>query len=346
MKKLLYTLIILLAVLAIVFYLGPVVDHGELAADLPKVTTDLEKLEEEVLLREASNPRVKPDNEARIIWADSTKQKTPYSVVYLHGFGASQGEGEPVHRLLAERFGCNLYLSRLKEQGIQSDSAFKSMTAENLLATAREAVAIGQALGDSVIVIGTSTGGALGLHITAHNPDLAALMLYSPIIAPANEALFLLNGPWGRQIGELILGRVNKEEREDPVKRYWSDVYYLEGYISLAGLVENTMKEETFEKIEQPVFLAYYYKNEEEQDPVVSVAAMLEMYDQLGTPSSLKRKVAFPEAGNHVISSVYRSGDWQGVYEASADFLEEVMHLNPVVEMVVDSTQYEPLVLQ
>jgi len=123
-------------------------------------------------------------------------------------------------------------------------------------------------------------------------------------------------------------------------------VYYLEGYISLAGLVENTMKEETFEKIEQPVFLAYYYKNEEEQDPVVSVAAMLEMYDQLGTPSSLKRKVAFPEAGNHVISSVYRSGDWQGVYEASADFLEEVMHLNPVVEMVVDSTQYEPLVLQ
>jgi pimeloyl-ACP methyl ester carboxylesterase len=346
MKKFLYTLIIVIAVATLGFYLGPTIDHGALPADLPSVTSDLKQLEKEINLREAANPQIKPDNQARIIWADSSKSKTPYSMVYLHGFGASQGEGEPIHRLLAERFGCNLYLSRLKEQGIQSDTAFKSMTAENLLASAREAVAIGQALGDSVIVIGTSTGGALGLHITAHNEDIAGLMLYSPIIAPANEALFLLNGPWGRQIGEMVLGRVNTEDREDPVKRYWSDVYYLEGYMALAGLVENTMTVETFPNIEEPVFLGYYYKNEEEQDQVVSVAAMLEMYDQLGTPSSMKRKVAFPEAGNHVISSVYRSGDWQGVYEASASFLEEVMHLEPVLEREVDSTRYELLGMQ
>lgn len=340
MKKLLFSFLALLIVLTLVYFIGPRVEHGPLDAQLPVVTTDPVELEQLIDRREAGNPLVKPDNEARVIWADSSKQKTPYSMVYLHGFGASQGEGEPVHRLLAERFGCNLYLSRLKEQGIQSDSAFKSLTAENLLASAKEAVAIGQTLGDSVIIIGTSTGGALGLYITAHNPEIAGLMLYSPIIAPKNEALYLLNGPWGRQIGEVVLGEVNTEEREDPVKRYWSDVYYLEGYIALAGFVENTMRDQTFERVDDPVFLGYYYKDEAEQDQVVSVEAMLHMYDQLSTPLEKKTKVAFPNAGNHVISSVYRSGDWLGVYEASATFLEDVIGLETVNSITVDSTAY------
>jgi pimeloyl-ACP methyl ester carboxylesterase len=341
MKKILLGLLMLLAALFVLFLLGPEPELPQLQAGLPAVPTDPLILEQEIISREANNPLVKEDNEARIIWADSSKSKTPYSMVYLHGFGASQGEGEPVHRLLAERFGCNLYLSRLREQGIQSDSAFKSLTADNLLASAKEAVAIGKVLGDSVIIIGTSTGGALGLYVTANNPDIAGLLLYSPIIAPKNEALYLLNGPWGREIGEQVLGRVNVEEREGYVKKYWSDVYYLEGYMALASFVENAMVEETFRQVSSPVFLAYYYKNEEEQDQVVSVDAMLEMYDQLGTAGELKEKAAFPEAGNHVISSVYRSSDWLGVYEESANFLEEVMRLPVVSDTKVDSSQYQ-----
>jgi pimeloyl-ACP methyl ester carboxylesterase len=340
MKKFIVGLLALLATGTVLYLVGPESSVGELNGNLPQLTTDLVRLEEEIVRREASNPLIKPDNEARIIWADSSKQKTPYSMVYLHGFGASQGEGEPVHRMLAERFGCNLYLSRLKEQGIESDSAFKSMTSENLLESAKEAVAVGEAIGDSVIIIGTSTGGALGLFITAENPDIAGLLLYSPIISPANESLFLLNGPWGRSIGEAVLGEVNVEEREGAVKQYWSNVYFLEGYMALAGLVENTMHEETFKKIQSPVFLAYYYKNEEEQDKVVSVEAMLRMYDQLGSPSAKKQKIAFPEAGDHVISSVYRSGDWLGVYRASAEFLEKTMEIPPVKEVLVDSAQF------
>ena len=39
--------------------------------------------------------RLKPDNEARIVWADSSRQKTAYAIVYLHGFSASLGEGDP-----------------------------------------------------------------------------------------------------------------------------------------------------------------------------------------------------------------------------------------------------------
>src|SRR5690606_2388877 len=65
--------------------------------------------------------KLKPDNEARIIWADdSTKSRTPYALVYLHGFSASQEEGDPVHTRFAKTFGCNLYLPRLAEHGIDT----------------------------------------------------------------------------------------------------------------------------------------------------------------------------------------------------------------------------------
>ena len=72
-----------------------------------------------------------------------------------------------------------------------------------------------------------------------------------------------------------------------------------------------------------PVFLAYYYKNEEEQDKTVSIPAMLKMFDELGTPAALKQKMAFPQAGNHVIASYIRSNDWQGVERETDKFLAE-----------------------
>ena len=319
--------------------MGPRPATGTLSGQLPMVTTNLVDLEQEINQREAANPLVKPDNQARIVWADSSKkEKTPYSMVYLHGFGASQGEGAPVHTMLAERYGCNLYLARLKEQGIESDSAFKSLTAENLLASAREAVAIGYALGERVIVVATSTGGALGLVIAGENPDLAGLILYSPLIAPYNEDLYMLNRPWGVQLMETSLGADHLiEERSGLAKQYWSHYYHINGYVTLAVLVDEAMNEETFQRVKCPVFLGYYYKNEEEQDNVVSVEAMHPMFEQLGTPPNQKKKVAFPEAGNHVIASYIRSYDWKGVYQATDTFIEEVIGLEPVATVKAPS---------
>ena len=321
--------------LAGVFAMGPRPVVGDLSDELPTVSANLIELEQEINRREAANPLVKPDNQARIVWADSTrKEKTPVSLVYLHGFGASQAEGDPLHTMLAERYGCNLYLARLKEQGIESDSAFKSLTAANLLASAREAVAIGYTLGERVIIVSTSTGSTLALKIASEHPELAALIMYSPLIAPRDEQLYLLNQPWGVQAMETSLGADHLiNERTGLTKQYWSRYYHINGYVTLAVLIDQTMTEETFRKVRCPVFLGYYYKNEEMQDQVVSVAAMQSMFEQLGSPEGKKRKVAFPEAGNHVIGSYIRSSDWRGVYQATDRFMQEVMDLKPVKEV-------------
>ena len=335
MKKALYWTGGIAIVLAGVFMTGPRPEVGNLSGELPAVNTNLIDLEQEINQQEAANPLIKPDNQARIVWADSTqKEKTPVSLVYLHGFGASQAEGAPVHTMLAERYGCNLYLARLKEQGIESDSAFKSLTAANLLASAREAVAIGYALGERVIIVSTSTGSTLALKIASEHPELAGLIMYSPLIAPRDEQLYLLNQPWGVQAMETSMGADHLiNERTGRTKQYWSRYYHINGYVTLAVLIEETMTEETFRQVNCPVFLGYYYKNEEEQDQVVSVAAMHPMFAQLGTPEGQKRKVTFPEAGNHVIGSYIRSSDWRGVYQATDRFMQEVMDLKPIKEV-------------
>jgi hypothetical protein len=95
--------------LMLVFALGPSPDQPTLEVELPLVPNDLEALEASILAAEKNIPNLKPDNESRIIWRDSIPQKTPYAVVYLHGFTASWAEGEPIHREFAQRYACNLY---------------------------------------------------------------------------------------------------------------------------------------------------------------------------------------------------------------------------------------------
>ena len=99
---------IILLILIIIYFLGPQPGVPEYTKDLPAVPGEPTALEKYISNNEAKH-KVKPDNEARIIWFnDSLKEKTEYAVVYLHGFSASQEEGDPVHYGFAQKFGCNL----------------------------------------------------------------------------------------------------------------------------------------------------------------------------------------------------------------------------------------------
>ena len=51
------------------------------------------------------------------------------------------------------------------------------------------------------------------------------------------------------------------------------------------------------------------------------------MFDELGTPENMKRKVAFPEAGEHVITSNLLSGSWMDVQDESIKFAREILKI-------------------
>ena len=193
MKRFLKIIAALVAVLAIVYFLGPKPAAPNYNNNLIQVPSDPAALEAFIRSKEAAH-KVKPDNEARIVWAnDSTKAKTPYVIVYLHGFSASQEEGNPVHKNIAGQFGCNMYLARLSEHGIDTIDPLVNMTATSLWESAKEAYAIGKQLGDKVILMGTSTGGTVALELASNFEDVAGLVLYSPNIAINNPSAFLSN---------------------------------------------------------------------------------------------------------------------------------------------------------
>lgn len=320
---------IILLILIVVYFLGPRPYTPKYTNNLPALPVEPSALEQFIQINEARH-RLKPDNEARIIWYnDSVKQKTEYAVVYLHGFSASQEEGDPVHYEFAQKFGCNLYLSRLDAHGIDTTEPLGNFTAEGSWNSAKEAYAIGKQLGKKVILMSTSTGGTLALKLAAEFPDIAGLILLSPNIAINDPNAWLLNNHWGLQIAHLVTGKHRTVEDTTAIyAQYWNNRYVTKSLVQLEELIESTMKASVFEKVTQPTLLLYYYKDEEHQDPVVKVAAMKRMFKQLGTPENLKKEMAVPNAGDHVIGSYIKSKDHQTVLAECEKFAIDILKMN------------------
>jgi len=327
-------LLILLLILVAGYLLGPKPPKSELDKNLPSLPASVRNLEGYIAEKEAEF-NVRPDNESRIIWANnSLKERTDYSLLYLHGFSASWHEGFPANVEFARQFGMNAYFPRLASHGLETEDALIDMTPDNLWESAKEALMVARSLGKKVIIMSTSTGGTLGLQLAADFPEYVdGLILYSPNIRINNPAAFLLSKPWGLQIGRKVTGgkyRVTSEDFESKDCFYNYCKYRMEGVVYLQQLVDATMRKETFKNVTAPVFLGYYYKDENNQDETVKVSAMLKMFKQLGTSSDRKVKVAFPEAGDHVIACELTSGSVDEVIRETLKFGEEVLNLEPV----------------
>lgn len=328
MKKILIAVGVLIGGSAVAYYAGPKPEAPQLVVQTFNIPADADGLEKYVAQKEANTPGLKPGNEAKIVWADSTRQKTPIAFVYIHGFSASREEGAPVHTNLAEHFKSNLYLARLADHGVSTgDTTMKNLTADALVNSAEEALAIAKQLGDEVVIIGTSMGGALTTYLASKHPELKAIVLYSPCIKIYDSNAELLDDPWGLQIARQVAGGENRTypPKNELQPKFWSMNYRLEGVVALQNMLTHTMTDETFTKITCPTFMAYYYKDEENQDKVVSVPAMLDMFGKISTPADKKKAMPFPETGNHVIASYVMSDDWKTVQEETVKFLEGIL---------------------
>ncbi|MCE4217295.1 alpha/beta hydrolase [Aquirufa antheringensis] len=329
MKKILGVIVLLIAV----YFLGPkpaapVLTPSASWTDIPDSVSQIDAY----IAAKESKTVLKPGNEARVIWADSAQpKKTKIVFMYVHGFSASPMEGDPLHREVAKKFGANLLLARVAGHGVpDSDSTYATVTADDYYQSVENYYAIAKKLGDEVVVLGTSFGGAMSLVLAANHPEIKALMLYGPCIAIKDPNATLLDNPWGLQMAHLITG---SDYRDIPVMapghaENWSLHYRLEGVVAVQNLLTHAMTKEVFEKVKIPVFMGYYYKDEEHQDNVVSVDAMKEMYAALGTPAALKREEAFPNSGNHVITSNLLGKLTDKPIASSEAFLRDVVKLN------------------
>lgn len=299
-----------------------------------RVSTDLKLLENKIQSEEFEGRDLKEDNEARIVWyGDRRYTKTKNVLVYLHGFTASQGEGFPTHRDFANRFGMNLYLSRLARHGLK-ENRLSELTPQKLLESASKAVQIGRKLGRDIYLMGTSTGASLALYLASIIPDIKAVIAYSPLIRFYNPRIdWITYRPAGLLFNGLDRWRNSLHIKSvDPFeKQYWYPSYDLQSLNALRTFIYKTMCDSTYRRIKCPVFVGYFYKNKELQDQRVSVPSILNMFRSLATPNDLKRKRNFPSADSHVIACKYTSNAWKEVEDESFLFAEEVLQFRPAI---------------
>lgn len=210
--------------------------------------------------RETGVPGIRASEAGSVVWADpATRGPTPLAVVYLHGFSADRHEVEPLVTELASDLGANVYFARLAGHG-QDGKAMGEATVEEWLADAAEAVAIGEALGERVVLVGTSTGGTLALW-TAARPEaagrIAALVLLSPNLGLRDPASALLTWPWGGWVARLVLGPERCFVPENEAQAlHWTVCYPTRALLPMAALVRH-VRSLDFAGLRPPTLVAY-----------------------------------------------------------------------------------------
>jgi pimeloyl-ACP methyl ester carboxylesterase len=263
---------------------------------------------------------LKPDNEARIVFLGGVpRQRRPLSVVYLHGFTASQAEGDPAHRAIAAACGAHLFLNRLHDHGSDVPMAMAGATAQAWRDDAEAAFQVGLALGERVVLVATSMGASLALDLAAsHGDAVAALVAWSPGIRVYDEdqlrAALLLQGPVEPP-----------GERTAYQRQYWSSVVHSDAYRAIAHLFVERMQPEHLARVRCPVLFGAWDGGPGDSDTLTSVAAMREAFAWLGTPPSARRFIAYDHAA-HVLPNPHRSPAASRVLADAVAFLGGIGH--------------------
>lgn len=279
------------------------VAFGLLLADGPRMPPDGFPAFDKVLLgsdpdaylarTESRYPDIRPGAAKRIVWADpAAKTKTALAIVYLHGFSASAEELRPLPDRVAAALGANLFFTRLAGHG-RSNDAMGEATLKDWLADFSEALAIGETIGDRVIVMGTSTSGSLAtlaLSDPKIAPRISAAVFVSPNYGINSFGAFLLTTPIAPQLSRLLIGPTRGfKPRNERHAAHWTTEYPTSALLPMAALVKLSV-DSSVERIETPTLFLY------------------SSLDQVVVPGKV-REVAGRWGGRHEIVDVGRTDD-------------------------------------
>jgi len=325
LKKILGGAGIALLLATIIFALGPRPDFKELSPAKYGSTFDIETVESIIKERELATINLKPDNEARFQWADTSAQQTEYAIVYLPGFTATYFEASPLPENMAKKYGMNLFYARIHGHGIGDIDALKGVDPSEFLESAREALAIGKTIGKKLIIMACSTGATYATYLAGEDPAVESLIFLSPNFALYDPRTTLLDGPWGKQIMTAMIGSEYREiDYSEKLAKYWTKKYHIDAVIALEYLLDNTMTEDVYKKLTQSLFIGCYYDTDLKQDLIVSVEEMRNMYNTVSTPADQKKFIEFDRVGHHIIACPDVSEDFESVEKAVDRFIAEV----------------------
>ncbi|MGN0934052.1 alpha/beta hydrolase [Falsigemmobacter intermedius] len=263
--------------------------------------------------REAAFPDIIPGTQKRILWHGAPGEKTPLSVIYLHGFTASSEETRPVPDEVAKALGANLFFTRFAGHG-RGAAAMAEPSAEDWMADLAEALSVGAAIGERVLVIATSQGASVltaGLGTPGPREALpfadriAGVVMIAPNFRLADPLrAFASDLPGAGVIMPLLIGdTIRAEVRSPEHEKFWNTSYPTRSALPMARLLRAARAAET-QAIDLPLLLL-----RSPQDKVVSNAATDKV---IGPWKGPVERVEFPkvpgmDAGAHVIAGRIRS---------------------------------------
>lgn len=285
------------AVLAIVLVVltPPRLRHDGVAPELPP---DIDAyLQASEAAATATFPLI-ANTQKRIRW-QTPGERSDYVVVYLHGFSATRQEIAPVPELVADALQANLFETRLTGHG-RSDGAMLETSAEDWLDDAAEALAIGNLLGERIVLMGTSTGATLALAMNGHPlmEHVDSVILISPNLGPRDPSAQWLTRPAGPLIAQLMVGETRSwTAHNSEQQRYWSTSYPTAALVEVMRLVRRAEK-----SLRQPLdakllmLLSHY-------DAVISPAAAETAFDRI---DAVHKQLVFitgvGDPSNHVLA--------------------------------------------
>ena len=225
-----------------------------------------------------------PGTESRIVWANG-EARTPWSVVTLHGFSATRQETAPLAETVASLLNANLYEARLAGHGL-TEQPLAGVRAEDWLQDAADALAAGAAIGDKIVVIGTSTGATLAAAMLDHElaKHIDTLVMISPNFEPRDPGARWLTRPAGPLLARLAVGDTRCWEPHNELQaRFWSTCYPTAAAVEMMRLVDRANR---LLPARIPQRLLMFYSRD---DRVISPTAALEVFDATASP----QKAAF-----------------------------------------------------
>lgn len=205
-----------------------------------EILPPLTELDAWLAAREASVPGLRPECAAGVVWGPAGPgTKAPLSIVYLPGYTATRGEIAPVADRLAQSLGAHLYYARLTGHGTGFDG-HRTCKLSDWKRDGAQAWAIGQALGERVILMGTSTGGTLAtwLVLGPRKVRPAATVLVSPNFGPKDRMSEFLLWPGRPLILRAVLGdRVGFAPVSEAHGLYWDYDHHSHSLIPMMDLV-------------------------------------------------------------------------------------------------------------
>ena len=298
MQRVLVASAVFLTVLAVLVTFGPRpaqdttirFDPADLGPDLDAYLAGME----------TAVPGIKPGAERRIVWADtSSRTRTSISIIYIHGFSATNREIRPVVEELSAALGANAYFSRLKGHGLDGQ-ALAEATLNDWVNDMAEAIAIGERLGERVVVVGMSTGATLATW-AAGNPrmaaKMAALVMLSPNYGIQGASTGMLNMPWAETLLPAIFGETRQFKPENEEHgHWWTTSYPSRAVFPMAALLDAGRKGDV-SRSAVPALFIYSPK-----DKVVDHVLTRNVYSRWGGD---KGELVLKETGdpsNHIIA--------------------------------------------